>query len=215
MATYKTGDLFALPLPTGEFLCGRVVLDVKRQCVRPRRLKAGSMLAFFDGAILVEVYRETTRTPTARRSELLVPGEFIDARSIVSGAWRVVGHEPVDPTRVEFPEGLKLIGMDPHLVRGEVALRLDMPAEEMQQLDIYPTITGSGLIGDICLYYLGRAQESPNRETRAPSDLTLDHSDLRFSEHRERIYRLAGADPRESYFEFSLRHGHDIRRFYE
>ncbi|MGH9463763.1 MAG: Imm26 family immunity protein [Vicinamibacteria bacterium] len=214
MAKFKAGDLFSFPLPADEFMCGRVQLDVKNQCVKPRLLPAGSMLSFFDGAILVEVYRDTSKAPFAARSELLLPGIFIDGKPLASGAWRVMGYEAVDPAKVEFPEGLKLLGPHAHLVRGEVYLPLKMSGEEMMELDIYPTITGSGLLGDICLNCLGRAKESPNYESLTESERSLAHSDLRFSEHRERIYQLAGADPREPYFEFALRRGFDIRRFY-
>lgn len=57
MKRYETGDLFVFPLPTGEWMCGRVMLDIGRQCVQPKLLEVGSPLASFPNALLIEVYR--------------------------------------------------------------------------------------------------------------------------------------------------------------
>ena len=63
MAEYKSGDVFVFQMTDDEWVGGRVILDVKRQCIQPRLLKDHSPLASFNGAILIEVYRSISQSP--------------------------------------------------------------------------------------------------------------------------------------------------------
>lgn len=42
MARFKHGDIFAVQLPNQQYLFGRILLNVKEQCVKPKLLEPGS-----------------------------------------------------------------------------------------------------------------------------------------------------------------------------
>ncbi len=214
MAKFGTGDLFTFPLPTGGQLSGRIMLDVNRQCVRPKLIAPGSMLSFFGRSLLLEIYAEAVTPPLARRPGLLVPGLFMDSGYLAVGEWEIVGHETVDPATVEFPEALVAQGPHARFVRGEVNLPLALEYEDVRRIGAYRSIVPSSALGDICAFYLGRAAD-PDAPALPPGDVrSLAGSDLRFSPHRDEVYRALGEDPDEPYDRFAKRHGYDLGRFY-
>jgi hypothetical protein len=215
MTKFKAGDIFTFKLPTKEYMCGRIMLDVKQQCIRPRLLKPDSPLNFFNGSLLVEIYKSTFPEPTANRSELLIPGIFVGSTSLESGEWSITGHEEVDPKEVEFPDALVAHGLRAQFIRGEIALNIDLKEEELKRLGVYRTKKPSGILGEICLYYLGRSDEINNPRLRDIELRSLKDSDLRFTAYRSEIYGLLGEDENQSYYEMSTRLGYDIGRFYQ
>jgi hypothetical protein len=190
------------------------MLDVKQQCIRPKLLKPESPLNFFNGSLLVEIYKSTFSEPTANPSEVLIPGIFIDSSYLESGGWLIMAHENVDPKEVEFPESLVGRGLRAQFIRGEIALDIDLQREELQRINVYGTKKPSGILGEICLYYLGRAHEINNPRLKDIELRSLKDSDLRFTKHRSEIYHLLGEDENQSYYEMSTRLGYDIQRFY-
>src|SRR5262249_64891 len=98
------GTLFAVPLPDGSFLCGRVMLDI-RGCLKRHLFPATSPLPGLGKAHLSEMYAAVTPVPEYVPSPLLVPGAFIESWE-VGRSWPIIGHMPVDPKTVEFPESL-------------------------------------------------------------------------------------------------------------
>ncbi|MFN6471993.1 MAG: Imm26 family immunity protein [Nostoc sp. SerVER01] len=215
MTKFKAGDIFAFKLPTNEYMSGRIMLDVKQQCIRPKLLKPDSPLNFFNGSLLVEVYKLTSSEPTLHRSEVLIPGVFVSSNSLESGEWSIIGHEDVSPTEVEFPEAMVAHGLRAQFVKGEIALDIDLKEEDLERLNVYRTKKPSALLGEISLYYLGRADEINNPRLRDIELRSLKDSDLRFTEYRSDIYLLLGKDENQSYYEMSNRLGYDIRRFYQ
>ena len=214
MADFRTGDIFSLKLTDTEHISGRIMLDVKEQCIRPRLLTPESPLGFFNGSLLVEIYRETSENLVVNPSEILIPGIFIDPHFLNSGDWTVVDHADVDPAEVEFPEALFNVGRHPHFVRGEVLLAINLSSQDVDRINAYSTIKASSTLREICLYYLGRPKEINNPLLQDVEFRSLKNSDLRFSEDRSEIYRLLGEDDNQSYYEMSSRLGHDVRRFY-
>lgn len=203
----EPGDIFIVPLADGVALAARVALDVSTQCVEPGRIAEGSPLAFFDGCVLVEVCAVVAASPVFDPERLLIPGVFIDDEPLRDGRWQVVGNLAVDPLRVDFPEGVIVRDRSGCFHRGELALPVALTMEEVRDLDVFPTIKGSGALAGLCSHYLGLEQlESVHR--------WLDRSDLRFSEHRERIYRLLREDMAQSYATMAEKHGYDVTRFY-
>jgi hypothetical protein len=213
MAKLKAGDLFAIPLPDARFLTGRVVLDVA-QVVKGGLVNPGSTLAFQSGSILAETYRQISETPSAAVSEVLIPGIFIDKTLFSSrqeAPWRIIGHQPIEPTRVEFPEALYGSKRGMMFNRGELDLPVPLGHEALDRFNIRPGTLPAKLLADICLYHLGLKAliRSPNAAATA-----VQRSDLRFSEQRDEIYRLMGEDPKQSYYEMASRHGYDTARLY-
>jgi len=208
MAAYKTGDVFTMKLADGRTTSGRIMLDVHRQCVQPKRVRPDSTLGFFNHSLLVDLYRSS-----GDLGERLIPGVFTDAKALTSGAWTIIGHEPVDPTTVEFPETLFTEGPHPRFIRGEVKLPVNLSYEEVMELNVFSTSEPSRVLAAIALYYLSHRESGG--DPPAPSGGTLAASDLRFSLHRQRVEAALGDADREPYFAYSLRHGFDLRRFYE
>ncbi|HKX29920.1 MAG TPA: Imm26 family immunity protein [Blastocatellia bacterium] len=214
MSKFKAGDIFTFKLSEDEYLNGRILLDVKEQCIRPRLLRTDSPLVSFNGFLLVEVYKSTFRVPTPGRSETLIPGIFVDPSSLESADWPIIGYEEVDPTRVEFPENLIARGVRGAFLRGEIELPLDLQMQEIRRMRVYPAKKSSLDLAPICLYQLGRKEQIDQTRFSNVGMFNLNHSDLRFSEHRDEIYRLLGESAHQSYDQMSSRLGHDLKRFY-
>ncbi|AMS32695.1 hypothetical protein AEM42_10440 [Betaproteobacteria bacterium UKL13-2] len=215
MVKFQTGDIFTFKLSTDEYMCGRIMLDIKKQCVRPKLLPPDSPLYFFNGSLLVEIYKSTALKPVINRSEILIPGIFLGSDCLESGTWSIIGHQDVNPQEVEFPEALIGHGLRAQFLRGELALNIDLKEEELKKINVYKTKKPSGILGEICLYQLGRADEITNSWVHSIEVFNLNSSDLRFSQHRSEIYRLLGEKENQSYFEMSSRLGYNIQRFYD
>jgi hypothetical protein len=213
---FKAGDIFSFEIPAGEYMVGRVMLDVKKQCVRPKLLKSGSSLSFFGSSILIEVYEQTFSKPTAERSDILIPGFFADPILIEMGNWEITGHAPINPIQVDFPESFVRSGARTFLFqRGEISIPIDMTIEEYEQLNVTKTLHAAGFLGEFCLYLLDRKDEINDPDLVDLELRNLKHTDLHFNEFRSEAYRRLGEDENQSYFEIALKHGHDLRRFYE
>jgi Immunity protein 26 len=214
---FKAGDIFSFQIPTGEYMAGRVMLDVKRQCVRSKLLESGSALSFYGSSILIEVYKQTFSNPTSERSDILIPGIWCDPGLIEKGLWKILEHQPIDPTQVDFPESFVQYGARTILFqRGELAIPIDMTYEEYKQLSIFGRVHGGGNLGEYCLYHLERKDEISVPDLVVDVELrNLKNTDLHFHEFRSEAYRRLGEDENQSYFEIALKHGHDLRRFYE
>jgi hypothetical protein len=202
---------FSISVAEGKHVSGRVLLDVKAQCVRPKRIDIASPLWNFGNALLVETFREVRSEPLFVAGESLIPGIFVDKDALKEGMWFEQTHEVIDPTKIEFPEFLIPEASGPRFARGEVELPLDIDNTELERIAATPTLKSSFALGDICLYYLGLKHLMSHEHHEA---MNLARTDLRFSEHRGRVYRLLGEDPNEPYFALATRHGHDPRRFF-
>ena len=215
MVKFQTGDIFTFKLSTDEYMCGRIMLDIKKQCVRPKLLPPNSPLNFFNGSLLVEIYKSTAIQPIIDNSEILIPGIFIGSDCLESGTWSIIGHQDVNPQEVEFPEYLVGSGLRAKFVRGEISLNLDLRESDVDRVNVYGTKKSSATLGEICLYHLGRSHEINNPRLKNIELRSLKNSDLRFSQHRSEIYGFLGEDPNQSYYKMSTKFGYDIQRFYD
>lgn len=222
MNDYVAGDLFIFPLrPTGEWMGARLMLDIERQCVQPKRIEMGSPLYAFPKALLIEVYRPVFATAeaaaaavgTIAEADVLIPGVFVSQGCLERELWRVIGRRDVDPATVAFPEALIHQQGKTHLVQGEVRRPLDISFKRAREINAYTTEYPCGILGEIALYQLGRADEI-GKPDAAVKLRDLGRSDLRFSPHRAWIYEWLGEKPESSYHQRSRRMGHDLHRFY-
>lgn len=207
------GDIFTLPITAEEHLSGRVLLDVAAQCFAPARLAADSPLGFFQGAILVEIHGVAMPRPGVGDGRVLVPSVFVAAAALTSGRWPVVGHRAVDPTQLDFPPALLLVGPRPHLIWGELRLPVAMAPDELDALDVSPTLHTSAL-DQIALVALGRQADVDRTRYRKLDALRLERSDLRFHPAAADVFARAGLPARPRYFDEALARGFDPRRFY-
>jgi hypothetical protein len=214
MVKFQSGDIFTFKLSTDEYMCGRIMLDIKKQCVSPKLLPPDSPLYFFNGSLLVEIYKSTAKQPVIDNSEILIPGIFLGSDSLEYGIWSIIGHQDVNPEEVEFPEYLVGSGLRAKFVRGEISLNLDLRESDVDRVNVYGTKKSSATLGEICLYHLGRSHEINNPRLKNIELRSLKNSDLRFSQHRSEIYGFLGEDPNQSYYKMSTKFGYDIQRFY-
>jgi hypothetical protein len=210
----KAGDVFAIPIGKKEFLSGRVLLDVETQCATPGRLRTDSPLVFFASAMMIEVHATPVAKPAVADDRVLIPSIFVTASALTSGRWKIVGQRPVDPSAVDFPPALTMVGPTPHLAWGELQLPIDLSVAEMERVDVSPTLEMSR-VDQIALFLLGREQEIDRKRVRNPDILRLDRSDLRFHARREELFARAGLPAQPRYYGEALKRGFDLRRFYE
>jgi hypothetical protein len=209
----KPGDVFSMPIGKKEFLSGRVLLDVYTQCFAPGRLKPESPLVFFQGCMLVEIHGVPTPKPAVADERVLIPSMFVVARAF-TGKWPVVGNRPIDPSRVDFPPTLSLVGPNPHLSWGEIQVPIAITFTELEALDISPTITTS-LLDQIALFALGREKDLDRKRVKNIKIVRPQHWDLRFHPRREELFKLAGLPTQPTYYDEALKRGFDLRRFYD
>jgi len=211
MSEPRHGDIFAVPLPDNTYLCGRVMLDIYG-CLKRRLFASGSPLPGLGKAFLIEMYRQVMPKPQYVPSPVLVPGAFVETEQVGSD-WLIIAHQPVDPHTVEFPEALMGYRTPVGQVVfdcGEIRFPLPLKYEALDQIEEYATIHPSFLWPYTCLRVLGRDAEVPPEYKTA----TLAGGDLRFSPHRDAIYKYLPFPKELSYFEKQAQLGLHLERLY-
>ncbi len=188
------------------------MLDVSKQCRRPKKIDNDSSLAFFAGTLLVDIYRYVSDEPAFTPAQRLIPGLFIMNNLMKSGQWTIIDHTDVDPHEVEFPETLANVQGRLCFQRGEVVLPFSTHVPLLDSLNVYPTMVRAERIPMLANYYLHQAGLIELVDAAGMSHLA--HSDLRFTPHRNEVYALLGEPANEPYHVMARRFGHDITRFY-
>lgn len=204
------GKIFALPLPDGTYLFGRVMLEVM-PVLKRRLLPYDSPLLFYSDTYLVEMYSATAPRPEYVPSPILIPAAFV-GRGMVGRQWPVVGQRPVDPRTVAFPETLSGWGHsegEGAFQSGEIRYPVPFTEDDVQRrIRVLGSWTVPAGWADCCLWPLG------HRKPYAGEFLL--HSDLRFSpQHRAEVYKHLPFSMEMSYFEKQAQLGLHLERFYE
>jgi hypothetical protein len=206
------GCIFAVPLPDGTHLSGRVLLDIQA-CLRRRLFPTDSPLPGLGRACLIEMYSAISLTPAHVPSPVLVPGAFIESDSIGS-EWAAVGHHVVNPVDVEFPETL-ISSMHPDgdvaFECGEMRVPLPLDYDALDQVGEWSSRHSAFLWPYTCLRLLGRGDEVPGEYLAA----TLAGTDLRLSPFREEVYEYLPFPMRLPYFLKQQQLGLQFERLYE
>jgi hypothetical protein len=214
MKRYPHGTIFAVPLPDGTYVCGRVTLDIY-STVKRRLLPLDSpLLGIFTDAYVIEMYSSICPKPEYVPSPILIPGAFVDPMRI-GAAWPVLGANVVDPHTVAFPE--YLIGFTHAAGNAEFRcgeIRVPLPFGEndvLKRIGVLGTRQSSFLWPFICLRVIGRNDDIPANYKTA----TLEDNDLRFSRHRAEVYAHLPFSMKQSYFEKQAQMGLHLERLYE
>ena|SRR6218665_103605 len=216
--TYKAGDIFAFELVPGEYGFGRLILDLNRQCYKTGKVENHSVLGVADKSVVFfELFRQTSPNNVFNTNgmEVLIPGMYAANYDLEDFTWEVVAHIPIEPEKVDFPEFLTIEGaFHGKFIKGELSHVIEIPGEEVEKIKIYPSTQALIAIPEFVLYALGRVEEI--RENRR-SIRDMKDEDIRFSEHRKRIYDLLPAEFNQgkSYYELAKEKGFDLKRFYE
>jgi hypothetical protein len=212
MTRIRHGDVFAVPLPNGLFIFGRVMLNVAR-CVKQRLIPEGSPLGGFNRECLVQMYQHLSPLPEYVPSPVLIPGAYVWPDELGTG-WPIVAHGHVDCRMVEFPECLSGFNHEEGetaFIAGEIFIPIPISNGEYIDLDVQYTVFPPVTWGYNCLHMLGREDIIPEKWRRG---LGLADSDLRYSPHRDRIYQYLPFDKDLSYWEKQEQLGHSLERFY-
>lgn len=209
---YKPGDIFAFPLTNDQYMFGRIMLDIEKQCVKPKLIDSESPLLAYSKSLLIEVYREVRDSKNFPGGEILIPGFFLDPEPIKLGEWEIVGYQKIDPIRIDFPEILAPCDIFWALERGEIRELLPEDLDENEDWIVREFIVSPYALPDICLNLLGmdRFIQPTDRNS-----IKIEKLDLRFSPHRTQIYQMLEEDENQSYYEMSSKSGFDVTRFYE
>lgn len=212
MKRLSHGDIFAVPLPDGTHIFGRVLLDIYGT-LKKRLFPADSPLPGLGQAFLIEMYSSIQISLEYRPSPVLVPGAFVESKE-VGKAWPIIGSRPVDVRTVEFPESV--IGYTHATGQmafecGEISIPLPFPLTEQRRIDVYKRRHSAFLWPYTCLRVMGRDEEIPAGYKMA----TLQGGDLRFSPHRSRVYEHLPFPMEMSYYEKQKMLGLDLDRLYE
>lgn len=218
------GDLFAIPLPDGTYLSGRIMLDLYGALKR-RLLPADSPLIVYGKVYLIEMYSAVSKYPEHIPSPVLIKGALI-AYGAVGNNWPLVGNIPVDPHTVEFPEGL--VGFDHSY--GQTAfccgeMRIPVPLLQIArnsrvwyvspsggpELEVGVTSNPPLYWPYMCLWAMGRKNEIPAEWV----GITFEHDDFRFTQYRSYIYQYLPFSMEMSYYEKQKQMGLHLERLYE
>ena len=207
------GVIFAMPLPDGKFLPGKVMLDIAGN-IKRRLFSWDSPLGnFFSGTVLVEIYSVPSSKPEYIPSPILIPGRLVAPKEIGKG-WPILGKTPVDPCMVEFPESLIEIVNEPKgevgFRCGEISLPLPITREEYKGIAVRGSFEFAERLPHACEIMLGISKKfnvTPQEE--------LSRNDLRFSKHRVRVYEHLPFPMQTSYFEKQKMMGLHLERLYE
>ena len=211
----KAGDIFKIPLTEDEYAFGRLMLDVRAQCIETGKIANDNPLMIFPDALLIEIYRNTSAGQLPSNLEVLIPGLFSSNHCLRDGSWEIIDHKDVDPRELEFPESLSAGETSgAMLVRGETRQPVPMDMNEIMDIGIYPTMHPCRVLQELILFHLGRKDEIENREPDEVEYYELTNYDLRYYPERNRILTSGGIDPDEKYYELATRLGHDPGRFY-
>lgn len=212
-AKYRAGDLFALPLPAGDWLTGRVLLDVDT-VLDKRIVTSTSPLRTHKGSVLVEVYSAVSDKPSGSVSGVLVPGQWVMSDALTGRAkptWPIVGHEEVNPEAVDFPE--EIIATDPTMTfaKGEIQQPISVARQEKDRFRVGVLFHNCARFVAICEYFLGRKENLG----RNPEGFSLARDDLRFSPIRGEVYKMLKRDPSRAYAEWAREEGLDPARLWK
>lgn len=210
---FNTGDIFAIPLPTGQYLFGRILFDVYKQCNQPgANVPAGTYFDFFAGCFLIEVYEKLTDAPVYQPSSIVLPGVFTSPTFFKNGTWPIVAHQDVNPHEVDFPESLISRYPGIYFNKGEINLLTKLTEADYERIKVYSTLNSPYGIGAMALHHSGRRELI---EERYLYDEYLERTDLRYkSTTRDEIYNQLGEDPKQSYYQLALKHKQDLSRLY-
>jgi len=205
------GTLFAVPLPDGTFVCGRVMLDI-HACLKRRLFPADSPLPSLGQSLLVEMYSSISQTPKYSPSPKLISGAYVEPDEL-GESWHIIGHSPVNPREVEFPE--TIIGYvhptgDGEFQCGEIQVSLPLDGDIARRVGQFKTRHSASLWHFTCLRAMGRECEVPKGYEGA----TMDGTDLRRSPHRAEVYQHLPFPMEMSYYDKQKLMGFDLDRLY-
>src|SRR5687768_10419316 len=152
----KAGDIFAMKIPNGQFIFGRIMLDLEEQCRKPGLIEPGSSL-WLGECYLIQVFELVADTPVYRHSDVAINGMIVDDYAFLEDIWKVVDHKKKSPSEIDFNEYLFPDGDFLSIVKGEVRIKTSLPRDKYYIYMITGGIEPSMYLDRQVLPYLGKA----------------------------------------------------------
>ncbi|WET50002.1 hypothetical protein PYS58_02495 [Chryseobacterium indologenes] len=218
----KVGDIFYLQLEE-KYIFGKLLFDVKKQYHKKVDQKLFSesympyLMMFYRECQLVELYDGLYDQSNSydSTSKIIIPRvltQAIDSKWNILN-WGIIKNEPVDYTKVEFPEHLNIMSNIVKLDRGEISLKTNMNIKD----NIIDNFNSEMYVPATIAY---ASLDFQNKRELIPEDARwpeyIKNGDLLYHpELRRKIYNDLNIDPDKSYYELSKEMGFDLARFYE
>jgi len=166
----------------------------------------------FRGCYLVEIYRDCDKTEEFSAAKLCVPGIFVAADEIGT-EWAVLGHVPVDPITIQFPEflaGQNHAAGSVVFECGEIRLPLPYRSEDIDQIEVRKRLFFGVGLPILSLLFLDR--KDLIRQGELSPGYGLANVDLRYSPFRAEVYGYLPIMSHEPYYEKQTRLGLNLDR---
>ncbi|MBX3163560.1 MAG: immunity 26/phosphotriesterase HocA family protein [Bacteroidetes bacterium] len=207
--TYKAGDIFAIQIENGQYVFGRILLDIPRQCIEPNLVADDNPLRMMK-CLVLEGYNLLKDEPVFEDAPVIINGYLAYDSAFVDGVFKIVGHKAVNPKEVEFPGyfDINLFG-EVTFERGEISIPLNISEDEADSFELFGGIHFSEAFDTVILTLMGRTDLVQEKAE-------LKYSDIRFNsaEKQEQIYNIVGKEMSLPYYELALRKGIYTARFF-
>lgn len=219
----QVGDIFYLKLKDlDKYVFGRILFDVDKQyhkVVDVNKLPNDYfpyLRMFYDKCQLVEMYDGVyDKVGDFNTKTTLIPHAFtrsIDSKNNIL-EWGIIQNDPVDYTKINFPEQLNYGSNQVRLCRGELAIPTNISKESAEQIGFKSNMNVPLTIACASLHFQDKRDLIPE-DIRYPVYLT-DRDLLYNQELRNKVYADLNLDPKKSYYELAKEMGFDLARFYE
>ena len=211
---FKTGDVFSIEASKSEFVFGRILFSPNEQYMKkiPEE-KQFSYLDFFAGCILIETYIGVFDSlDKVDFSKIAIKNNFVSTKILNRDDVKIINNLPVNPKDVSFPEVISTYNSNYYFTTGELKLPIKINSKEYDEIFVFPSF-GSGYWELVAtLVWSGRSDLVEKDDI---SETYFKSTDLRFSpEKRNKIYKMIGEDPNQSYYDLALKYGFDLVRLY-
>jgi len=215
----KEGDIFYV-IVNDKYIFARLLLDVDARILKS---EPNHYCKFFTGCYLIEVYKGIYDKPNLTTNEVILPSQFTLKKYFYSKKysieWFFYEHKQIDFSKLDFPELLETGD------NGYINFRkfeISLPTKTVfKDFPINQSNGNQKYTGTICSSFYQMVDESfhlQNRDDLMRTKRThfLDNSDLRLNESdRKKFYEQINESLNISYYNFSLKHGLGLGRFYK
>lgn len=209
----KAGDIFTEQLKNGQYMFGRVLLDIKEQLKKGVIVRGESRLTAHSISYCVSVYDSICDEPILPDdAKVIWPGIPVGHDMFGDDSWTIIAHKPVDPKEIEFPEEISIYNSEITFIKGEVRQQSKQGSESLNK-ELIP-FTRSFLneqdLFNTILTYMDRKDLAKEEEIITDYDKRFIDPNL-----RKRIFELFNENPGMPYYDFALKHGFDTARFFQ
>lgn len=209
----NVGDIFAIKIEgTDLYYFGKVLFDVKKQYIKSKEIP-DNYFGWYGKCILIELYNSVSSKLEQSNFQIAVKSTFIPPKTLLDNDIIVLRNESINPQNVTFPENFR--GIDGNIVFscGELGLVTPYDRAFADEVDMFPALGNMYWIKMAVFDYSGRRDLIEDEDKENIKDDYFD--DIRnVPSLRKKIYTDLGEDMNQTYYEFALKHGFDLARFY-